>query len=281
MKRAFTLLEVMIALALLGFALVVLMRSTANNISSSESAHMMGIATDLARGKMYEIEEVLLHDGFSDTDQSQLDPKPFDDLGWPNIKYSYKVEVVEMPTWDNMQALASGHAAAMGSGSAGSAFMPSAFGSGSGSGSGVLKPSLAGSSSLTDIGLVQTNDPLVNFQNSMLGGMMTMMGGFGASGASGATAESAGAASLIQSQYTMFQQILKVSVRKVTLTVTYKTLGNDRDLTLVAFYTDPSAMDQVLSGAGAVDGSGSSGSGTGSSATTAKTTSGGSGSTSK
>ncbi len=55
-RRGFTLLEVMIALALLGFALVVLMRSTASNISSAEAAHMMGIATDLARGKMYEIE---------------------------------------------------------------------------------------------------------------------------------------------------------------------------------------------------------------------------------
>ena len=46
---------------------------------------MMGIATDLARGKMYDIEEKLLKDGFTDTDQSQTDDKPFDDEGWPNI----------------------------------------------------------------------------------------------------------------------------------------------------------------------------------------------------
>ena len=61
------------------------------------------------------------------------------------------------------------------------------------------------------------------------------------------------AARFIQSQYAMFQAVLKVSIRKVTLTVTWKVLGRDRDLTTVAFFTDPSAMDKVLMGLGSVD----------------------------
>ena len=51
----------------------------------------------------------------------------------------------------------------------------------------------------------------------------------------------------------MFQQILKVSVRKVTLKLKWQVLGYDRDLTVVAFFTDPAAMDKVLIGAGAQD----------------------------
>ena len=259
-RKGFTLLEVMIALALLGFALVVLMRSTASNIQSSQAAHMMGIATDLARGKMYEIEELLIKDGFSDTDQSQLDAKPFDVEGWPDITYAYKVEVVEMPSYDVLQQMANGQMAALGSaGSAGSA-----------------GPSLLGSgfSSMQDLGL-GSNDPLSKFQNSALGGMLSMMGGMGMGAAAGGNGVlGANAGSVIQSQYTMFQQILKVSVRKVTLTVNYKVLGNDREIKLVCFFTDPQAMDQILNGAGAQDlgdtsnGSGSAGSGSAAKPTT-------------
>jgi general secretion pathway protein I len=251
-QKGFTLLEVMIALALLGFALVVLMRSTASNIQSSQAAHMMGIATDLARGKMYEIEELLIKDGFSDTDQSQLDAKPFDVEGWPDVTYSYKVEIVEMPSFDVLQQLANGQMAALGSAAVGS-----------------NGPSLLGSgySTMQDLG-VGSNDPLSKFQNSALGGMLSMMGGMGMGGAAGGNGVlGANAGALIQSQYTMFQQILKVSVRKVTLTVNYKVLGNDREIKLVCFFTDPRAMDQILNGAGAQDlgdtsaGSGSAGSG--------------------
>jgi general secretion pathway protein I len=266
-RRGFTLLEVMIALALLGFALVVLMRSTANNIASSESAHMMGISTDLARGKMYEIEEILIKDGFSDTDQSQLDPKPFDIEGWPEIFYAYKVEIVEMPSFDVLQQMANGQAAAMGSAAA----------LGSANGLGSNKPSLVGSGfeTMQELGL-GSNDPLSRFQNSALGGMLGMMGGFGAGGSTGGNGVlGANSGALIQAQYTIFQQILKVSVRKVTLTVTYKVLGNDRELKLVAFFTDPQAMDQVLNGAGSQDlgdTSGGSGSGTGSGSGSKKTT---------
>jgi general secretion pathway protein I len=219
-QRAFTLLEVMLALALLGLGLVVLMKAAAGNIASSEEAHMMGVATDLARGKMYDIEEILLKDGFTDTDQSQLDDKCFDDEGWPSICYSYKVEEPKLPSYDELQTMAQG-AAAKGSGA------------GSGSGSGLGSDQAPG-----------------GFENSALGGMIGMMGAFGG-GKQDITAQQGGA--LIQSQYSMFQEILKVSVRKVTLTMKWKVLGRDRDMKVVAFFTDAAAMDKVLSGQGATE----------------------------
>lgn len=218
-QRGFTLLEVMLALALMGLGLVVLMKSAANNISTSEDAHMMGIATDLARGKMYDIEEILLKDGFTDTDQSQESEKCFEDEGWPTVCYSYRVEEPKLPSYDELQQMAQGQAQALGSGV--------------GSGSGLGSDQLPG-----------------GFENSALGGMIGMMGAFGG-GKQDIDAAQGGA--LIQGQYSMFQEILKVSVRKVVLTVKWKVIGRDREMKVVAFFTDAAAMDKVLSGAGATE----------------------------
>ena len=243
-RRGFTLLEVMLGLALLGLALTVLIKSAAGSIFSAQQAHMMGVVTDLARGKMYDIEETLLKDGFSDTEQHE-DDKTFEEEGWPAVKYSYKVEEVELPGWEQLQALSKAHEDKTGSGSAGSG----SAGSGSGDISG-------------------------GFQDSALGGMLSQFGGFGGGGGggSGGNIDSAVGDSFVQGQYTMFQQILKVSIRKVSLTVTWQVMGSDRDMKVVAFFTDAAAMDKVISGMGSQDlpdaaGSGS-GSGTGSGGTT-------------
>jgi hypothetical protein len=45
--------------------------------------------------------------------------------------------------------------------------------------------------------------------------------------------------------------------------VKWKVLGSDRDMTVVAFFTDSPAMDKVLHGIGAQDPAAGSGSGTG------------------
>ncbi|HEX8110706.1 MAG TPA: prepilin-type N-terminal cleavage/methylation domain-containing protein [Kofleriaceae bacterium] len=229
-RRGFTLLEVMLGLALLGLGLTVLIKSTASDIFNAQQAHLMGVVTDLARGKMYDIEEKLLHDGFSDTEQHE-DDKNFSDEGWPQIHYSYKVEVVELPGFEQLQAIIAG----TGSGSARSA---------------------AGSD----------GEAAGGFENSMLGGMMAQFGGLGGGGGGKGSADinaSIGGA-FVQSQYSMFQQILKVTIRKITLTVNYQVMGSDRDLKVVQFLTDAAAMDKVLNGMGANElpaaGSGSSGS---------------------
>ncbi|HEX3482125.1 MAG TPA: prepilin-type N-terminal cleavage/methylation domain-containing protein [Kofleriaceae bacterium] len=236
-RRGFTLLEVMFGLALLGLGLTVLIKSAAGDIFNAQQAHMIGVVTDLARGKMYDIEEKLLHDGFSDTEQHE-DDQSFSDEGWPQIHYSYKVELVELPGFEQLQAIIAGTGSGSGRGSAGSGSGDEASG---------------------------------GFENSMLGGMMAQFGGLGGGAAAGkgsADVNSSIGGAFIQSQYTMFQQILKVTIRKVTLTVNYQVMGSDRDLKVVQFLTDAAAMDKVLNGLGSQDlpaaGSGSgSGSGSG------------------
>lgn len=251
-QKGFTLLEVMIGLALLGFALTVLIKSAAGNIFNARQAQMMGVVTDLARGKMYDIEEELIKDGFSDTGLSDADDtcsdyKPFDDEGWPNVQWCAKIEQVELPSWDKLQAMAAGTGSGSNAGSAGSA-------DGSASGGG--------------------------FQDSALGGMLSMLGGgFAGGGASANEIDSKAGASFVQGQYSMVQQVLKVSIRKVTLYLKWEVAGSDRDMKVVAFFTDSAAMDKVLSGLGSQDlddqpqaGSGSGSSGRGSGSGSGKTT---------
>jgi len=237
-RAGFTLLEVMIGLALLGLGLTVLIKSAAGSIFNAQQAHMMGVVTELSRAKMYDIEEILLKDGFTDTSQSK-DGETFADEGWPSIRYSYKVEEVELPSFDKLQALSQARSRA-GAGS----------GSGAGSGEG-------------------------GFENSALGGLLSQFGGFGGggdkggAGGKGGDIEASAGDSFIQSQYSMFQQILKVTIRKVTLDVTWQVMGSERELKTVAFFTDAAAMDKVINGLGAAEqpgqgsGSGSGGGGGG------------------
>ena len=235
--KGFTLLEVMIGLAILGFSLTVLIKSASGSMGTAIKSQMMGVATDLSRGKMYDIEEKLLKDGFTDTDQSE-EGRDFSEEGWPSITYSYKVEQVELPSWDDLQSMAQGRA---GSGS------NTGIGSGSGSGG--------------------SNDGTSGFQNSALGGMLSQLGGgFGgsASGGGGADVDSKNGASFIQGQYSLVQEVLKVSIRKVTLTVHYKVVGETEDMVTVAFFTDASAMDKVLMGFGSQEIPDATGSGSGS-----------------
>ena len=226
-SRGFTLLEVMIGLALLGFGLVVLIKSTTGNIVNAKQSQMIGVATDLSRGKMYDIEEKLLKEGFTETDQSE-DGRTFEEEGWPDIQYSYKVEQVELPSFDQLQAMGS----AAGSGSA-------ARGSGSGS---------------------DSDDVPTGFQDSALGGIISMVGG-GFSGGSQDIDSKAGA-SFIQGFYQIIQETLKSAIRKVTLTVKFKVVGEERELVTVAFFTDSSALDRSAFGAAGAAGGGSGAGGT-------------------
>jgi prepilin-type N-terminal cleavage/methylation domain-containing protein len=243
----FTLLEVMIGLALLGFALTILIKSAAGSMASAKQAQMIGVVTDLTRGKMYDIEELLIKDGFSDTDTCPKD-KTFEEEGWPDIKYTSVCDQVELPSFDQLQAMSQGKETGSGSG-----------GSGSGAGSGSGLGSSTGNS----------------FQDSALGGMLAQMGG-GFSGGSQDIDSKAGA-SFIQMYYQMVQETLKASIRKVTLTVTWNVMGDEKEMKTVAYFTDAPAMDKVLRGLGSQEPAGS-GTGTGSGSGSGRGSGSGSGS---
>lgn len=103
-QRGFTLLEVMIALGILFTSLAVLIYRTTANIHTAERAEALGIATDLSRAKMYELEELLLKDGFQELDQEERGD--FSEEDHKEFEWEAKIEKIELPSLGNMEALA-------------------------------------------------------------------------------------------------------------------------------------------------------------------------------
>ncbi len=99
----FTMIEVMAALAILAIGLVWLIKATAGNVRRVEESRVATIAVELARGKIYDVEEILLKDGFLETEQSS--EGDFGDEGWPNIKWKAEVRKVELPSLDKLTAM--------------------------------------------------------------------------------------------------------------------------------------------------------------------------------
>lgn len=209
----FTLAEVMIALAILALALTMLVRSIAGNISAAQESMFMGLAGDLGRGKMYDIEEYLAQEHFKDTEEHE--EGDFSDEGWPGIKWEYRIIPVELPSFEKLMGMGQG--------------------SGSGSGSG------------SDADGDGAPDPaaLDRFQNSALGQVMSMF-----SGGMGGGDEGLGAANLgmIQMVYPMIQDVLKKSIRKIVLTIRWDTGFDAEHVDFVMFITDTPAMCKAIPG---------------------------------
>ncbi len=92
----FTLLEIMVAVAILASTLVVLLSIVTNNVRSTNHAKMTTAATFLARTKMVEIEDQILDNGFTDNDEVKAGT--FRDLGYPQFRFDTLIERLELPS---------------------------------------------------------------------------------------------------------------------------------------------------------------------------------------
>jgi general secretion pathway protein I len=218
--RGFTLVEVMMALAILGMALVVLVKSVYGNINGAQDAFYMGVATDLARGKMYDLEEELLLEGYQETEQ-ELEGN-FSEEGWEKVTWKARIDPVELPSYDVLMGLAAGQE-----------------GEGEGKGTGA-EGEEEGESGAMD-----------KFQSSALGGMLGMMGMGGGTGADSASDAATGG--FIQAQYTLVQQVLKLSIRKITLTVNYDTGMDKQSFDTVLYVVDSTGIQKAMGNLGATE----------------------------
>jgi general secretion pathway protein I len=73
-SRGFSLLEVMVAIAILGLGLTAILSAQAGAFSAAQQARSLSVATGLARCKMLEVEEKLLRDGFPELDEQDSGP---------------------------------------------------------------------------------------------------------------------------------------------------------------------------------------------------------------
>src|SRR5262249_33890619 len=96
----FTLLEVMIALAILSITLVVMLTMVTNNLRATRHAKLTTQATFLARAKMSDLEDDILENGFSTSDETS--DGNFKEQGHAEFSWDAAIERIELPM-DAMQ----------------------------------------------------------------------------------------------------------------------------------------------------------------------------------
>ena len=181
----FTLLEVVIAMAILAVVLVALFDITSASMASHVYAKKLTVATLLARSKMTDIEQELYDKGFPNDDDE--DAGDFSDDGWPSVKWRSKIVAPRTHGLSPEQLFAAVFNLPLGSGDK----------EGGGGDTGGMAAML-----------------------SMFTGGAAPAGSTPASGAGGLLAAAGGG--MLQQQFQMMTDQITKAVREVRLTVTWK-----------------------------------------------------------
>jgi general secretion pathway protein I len=202
--RGFTLLEVLVAIAILGLGLTVILSSQVGLFSSAQRAENLTQATNLLRCKMNEVELDLIQKGYPLVEAHDEGPCCEEDSD-PSFRCAWKVDRVELPQPKGLDTLAS---------------------EGKLDDSGGLGP-MAALASLQQtggaaLGEKPTTSDLANTLAQASGGSMQGMASI--------------AMSLV---YPDLKPMLEASIRKVTVTVTWKEGRNQRELVIEQYVTNP------------------------------------------
>jgi general secretion pathway protein I len=206
--RGFTLLEVMVAIAILGLSLAVILSSQVGLFSSVQRTQNLTLAVGLARCRMSEVEVDLLEKGFQLLDVIEDGPCCEDEED-STFNCEWKIERVELPEMTDLATLAGEDTDSGGSGDAITQLMElkdkGKEGFSTMGGTGV--PDLA---SLTS---AFGSDPSASMQGI--------------------------AASLMGLVYPNLKPMLEASIRRVTITVRWREGSRDRTLAVTQFVTRP------------------------------------------
>jgi general secretion pathway protein I len=213
--RGFSLLEVMVAVSILGLALTVILSAQGGLAASNKMAANMGMSTTLSRCKMTELEEKMVKFGYPEIDQIDVQMPCCEGVEAPNFTCDTRVEKVMLPNPpDN----------SLGDGG----FMAAASGSGPGGG-------LAGLAGL----------PGANPAGSTAALNLDMDGGLGAMGGQiqGQLAAAGGANGLLNMVmgivYPSLKPMMENSIRRLTVTVKWKEGTSPKEFAVVQYITNP------------------------------------------
>lgn len=230
--RGFTLLEVLVAVAILGLGLTAILSAQFSAVSGTAHARHMSVATGLARCKMTEVEQQLLIEGFPEVDLQGAGPCCEGDAT-PNISCVWSVTRPTLPEANygeldlDTDLDSSALNKLVGSGEDGEAFASGDIGS--------VASELSGQG---DIGAA-------------------LAGGVG------------GIASMVMSiVYPDLKNLFEASTRKITLVLTWTEGSRSYDIELVQWVTQPQPglavdTDSEEADLGTGTGTGTSGTGTG------------------
>jgi general secretion pathway protein I len=105
-QSGFTLLEVMIAMAILAVALTGLSLALARSVRASQHARLMTQATFLCRKLLVEQENDFITEGFKDDVAVKEEKGQFEDKAFQRYRWSRTTEKIRLPSAEQIQAAA-------------------------------------------------------------------------------------------------------------------------------------------------------------------------------
>jgi general secretion pathway protein I len=245
--RGFTLLEVLVAISILGLGLTAILSAQTGLFSSSSYAEHISVSTTLLRCRMSELELKLQKEGYPLTDVKDEGVCCADEP-YPGYRCKWKTEKVELPLPPTSSNLTSSLGSSGGLGALGAlasvgqsngavlgqnpqlADVSRLLAGSSGPSGGSLGGTLGGSAGAP----APASSDSFGFGNSF-GGPTTpgggMPGGFSGTGA---------LAPLVMGLvYPSLKPMLEASIRKLTVTVEWKEGERTRDIEAVQFVTNP------------------------------------------
>ncbi len=224
--RGFSLLEVMVSVAILGLVLTVILSAQGGLAASNRGAANMGQAASLGRCKMTELEEQMLKLGFPELDQVEDDVECCVDENREGFRCATRIEKIELPNFTDGNSLGDGGA------------LTGAFAAASGAPPG--GPGPAGGAGLN-----------LNIDAGIAGIGGQIAGQLGSGGTEGLLSMVMGIV------YPSIKPMFEASVRRVTVTVRWKEGPNAREFPLVQYVTNPQrggfAGSALLPDGGALD----------------------------
>jgi general secretion pathway protein I len=227
-RRGFSLLEVLMAVALFGAVVTTILSAQASLVAGDRTALNMSQAIELGRCKMSELEEKQLKLGFPEIEEKDTSPYCCDDKEVTGFNCAWQVERVLLPQPQQL---------------GGDAGLGSILGGGLGLDAGAMGTGLTS----------QIGSPMGNMAVNPLGGAtldldaglqnigQSLQSSFGGAGVSGLL-------TLVFSLvYPSLKPLLETAIRKVTVTVNWKEGVNKRDFVLTQYITNPSQVSLLAS----------------------------------
>jgi general secretion pathway protein I len=230
MNRGFTLLEVLVAVAILGLGLTAILSAQTGLFASSAYAERISFAAGLARCKLSEVEIKLEKDQYYPLVDTKDEGPCCADDPYGGFKCKWKIEKIELQLPPSNTNLNSNINSSLGSSSPSG---PSGFGPLSaiaavGASSGSV---LGQTPSLGDV------SKLLAGPSSGPGGALGGLGGMSPAMMMGGTQV---LAPLVMGLvYPTLKPMLEASIRKLTVSVTWKEGSRTRDLSVTEFVTNP------------------------------------------
>ena len=204
-RSGFTLLEVLMAIAILGLGLTVLMGAQTGLFANAKRAERLSLATNIARCRMSELELELLSKGYPLIDQESEGDCC---MGEPDetFRCSWKIQRVELPETSGLEGEADG-------GSADSVDSTSTGALGA-----LMDIQEKGSAALGEGADITSLAENLGSASAGADGLVSMVMGF---------------------VYPSLKPMLEASIRKIVVTVSWKEGIKERSLVVTQFVTDP------------------------------------------